>query len=196
MTEPAPTNSVVWVMVDVETDGPIPGDYSLTSIGAVSVAEPDRDYYSGILQPISERHDPNAVRVNGVSHNEAVIGGRDPRAVMQEFEFWLMTLAIPVGSRLLLVSDNNGFDFMFVAWYFHHFLGRCPFGHTSVNLGSMYKGVVGNVRKNFKHLRRTRHTHHPVDDARGNVEALREIIRVFGVRGVTGVSLPNEPSAT
>ena len=26
--------------------------------------------------------------------------------------------------------------------------------------------------KNFKHLRRTKHTHHPVDDAKGNAEAL------------------------
>jgi hypothetical protein len=29
-----------------------------------------------------------------------------------------------------------------------------------------------DVFVNFKHLRRTRHTHHPVDDARGNAEAL------------------------
>ena len=26
--------------------------------------------------------------------------------------------------------------------------------------------------KTFKHLRRTKHTHHPVDDAKGNAEAL------------------------
>jgi hypothetical protein len=28
------------------------------------------------------------------------------------------------------------------------------------------------VQLNFKHLRRTMHTHHPVDDARGNAEAM------------------------
>ena len=35
-----------------------------------------------------------------------------------------------------------------------------------------YKGFVKDTFKNFKHLRKTKHTHHPVDDARGNAEAL------------------------
>ena len=33
-------------------------------------------------------------------------------------------------------------------------------------------GLVKDTFKTFKHLRKTRHTHHPVDDARGNAEAL------------------------
>ena len=57
-------------------------------------------------------------------------------------------------------------------WYFHHFTGANPFGFSSTNLGSLYKGLVRDTAKNFKHLRKTRHTHHPVDDARGNAEAL------------------------
>jgi hypothetical protein len=28
---------------------------------------------------------------------------------------------------------------------------------------------------NFKHLRKTAHTHHPVDDSRGNADALLEL---------------------
>jgi hypothetical protein len=28
---------------------------------------------------------------------------------------------------------------------------------------------------NFKHLRKTAHTHHPVDDARGNAEAMLQM---------------------
>ena len=28
------------------------------------------------------------------------------------------------------------------------------------------------MTKNFMHLRKTRHTHHPVDDAKGNAEAM------------------------
>jgi len=32
--------------------------------------------------------------------------------------------------------------------------------------------LVQDTTKNFKHLRKTEHTHHPVDDARGNAEAL------------------------
>ena len=72
---------------------------------------------------------------------------------------------------MLFISDNNGFDWQFVNYYFHHFLGRNPFGHSSTNLGSLYKGMQRDTKVNFKHLRRTRHTHHPVDDAKGNAEA-------------------------
>lgn len=55
---------------------------------------------------------------------------------------------------------------------YHWFLGKNPFGFSSTNLGSLYKERVGDVTKNFKHLRRTAHTHHPVDDAKGNAEAM------------------------
>ena len=51
--------------------------------------------------------------------------------------------------------------------------GAC--GFSSQNLGSLYKGFVRDVGKSFKHLRRTQHTHDPVDDARGNAEALLAI---------------------
>jgi len=61
---------------------------------------------------------------------------------------------------------------MFICWYFQHFLGRNPFGFSSTNLGSLYKGLVGSDYKNFKHLRKTRHSHHPTDDAKGNAEAM------------------------
>lgn len=32
--------------------------------------------------------------------------------------------------------------------------------------------MMKNTFVNFKHLRKTRHSHHPVDDAKGNAEAL------------------------
>jgi hypothetical protein len=40
---------------------------------------------------------------------------------------------------------------------------------------------VKDVRKSFKHLRKTPHTHHPVDDAKGNAEALLAMIQEFGL---------------
>ena len=58
-------------------------------------------------------------------------------------------------------------------------MGMNPFGHSSVNLGSLYKGLVCDVRKSFKHLRKTLHTHNPLDDAKGNAEALLSIVEHF-----------------
>jgi hypothetical protein len=71
---------------------------------------------------------------------------------------------------------------MVVNWYFHAFLGENPFGHSSTNLGSLYKGLVKDFKKNFKHLRRSRHTHNPVDDARGNAEALLHMRDELGLK--------------
>jgi hypothetical protein len=51
-----------------------------------------------------------------------------------------------------------------------------------MNLGSLYKGLVRDTSKNFKHLRKTKHTHNPVDDAMGNAEALLELAREFGLK--------------
>lgn len=160
-----------YVMVDVEADGPIPGDYSMICFGAV-IVEPtlERTFY-GRLRPISDKFIPEALSVSGFSRQET-LEFDDPKAVMESFAVWLREQC---RGRTMFVSDNNGFDFQFINWYFHHFIGSNPFGHSSTNLGSLYKGMQKDMFVNFKHLRRTKHTHHPVDDARGNAEALLDM---------------------
>ncbi len=157
-----------YIMVDIESDGHIPGDYSMISFGAVIVDEAlDRTFY-GKLKPISEQWIPEALAVSGHSREET-LQFDDPKEVMQRFAKWIKTNS---KGRPVFISDNNGFDWMFICWYFHHFMNENPFGHSSQNLGSLYKGLVNDTFKNFKHLRVTKHTHHPVDDAKGNAEAL------------------------
>jgi hypothetical protein len=160
-----------YIMVDVESDGPIPGDYSMVCFGAV-VVEPslNRTFY-GKLKPISEKFIPEALAVSGFTREEALTFD-DPLAVMENFRNWLKE---NFPGRMLFVSDNNGFDWQFINWYFHHFLGANPFGFSSTNLGSLYKGMQKDTFVNFKHLRKTKHTHNPVDDARGNAEALLQM---------------------
>ena len=155
--------------VDIEADGPIPGtdDFSMVSFGAVRVTpELDQTFY-GKIRPISEKFIPSALAISGHSREEHLTFD-DPVEVMTNFEVWI---AETTSGRPILISDNNGFDYMFIAWYFHHFLGRCPFGHTSRNISDIYKGMSGDMMKRIQHLRDTRHTHHPVDDAKGNAEA-------------------------
>lgn len=159
---------MAYIMVDVEADGPIPSDYSMISLGAV-IVEPglERSFYA-CLKPVSPNWKAEALRVSGFTREET-LAFDEPGVVMQRFAAWIRQHA---SDRPMFISDNNGFDWQFVNWYFHHFTGSNPFGFSSTNLGSLYKGLVRDTRKNFKHLRKTRHTHHPVDDARGNAEAL------------------------
>jgi hypothetical protein len=170
---------MAYIMVDIESDGPIPGDYSMVSLGAVKVeARLDKTFY-GRLRPISERFLPEALAVSGHLRDETLTFDA-PETVMADFAAWLNSVS--PGVRPIFISDNNGFDWMFVCWYFHHFLGSNPFGHSSQNLGSLYKGAIGDTRKNFKHLRRQVHTHHPVDDAIGNAQALLSMVEQFGLK--------------
>ena len=158
-------------MVDIESDGPIPGDYSMICFGAVVVEPSLEKTFYGQLRPISERWIPEALEVSGFSRAQT-LEFPESELVMRDFAAWLDQHS---EGRMTFVSDNNGFDWQFINWYFHHFTGGNPFGFSSMNLGSLYKGVVRDTFQTFKHLRKTKHTHHPVDDAKGNAEALLAI---------------------
>jgi hypothetical protein len=165
-------------MVDVESDGPIPGDYSMISFGAVIVDQDlDKTFY-GQLKPISEKWIPEALAVSGFNRDETQEFD-DPKIVMEKFSKWLNENC---KTRPLFFSDNNGFDWQFINWYFIHFCEKNPFGFSSTNLGSLYKGLVKDTFKNFKHLRKTKHTHNPVDDAMGNAEALLYMKNEMGLK--------------
>lgn len=166
------------IVVDIESDGPIPGDYSMISFGAVVVDEAlDKTFY-GQLKPISEKWIPEAISVAGFTR-EQTLAFDEPKAVMKSFGEWLHAHC---SSKPLFFSDNNGFDWQFINWYFHHFTGDNPFGYSSTNIGSLYKGMVSDMFKNFKHLRKTQHTHNPVDDAIGNAEALLYMKNTMGLK--------------
>lgn len=167
-----------FIMVDVEADGPIPGDYSMVCFGAIVVDPPLNKTFYGRLKPISEKWNPDALKIAGFSRQET-LAFDDPTTVMDTFDAWIRDVS---RGRPLFISDNNGFDWQFINWYFHHFLGSNPFGFSSANLGSLYKGVVRDTYSNFRHLRKTEHTHHPVDDARGNAEALLQIRDRYGLK--------------
>lgn len=169
---------MAYIMVDIESDGPIPGDYSMISFGAVLVNDQLDQTFYGQLKPISDRFIPEALAVSGHSRVEVMSFG-DPAKVMTDFKAWIGQVCT---DRPIFISDNNGFDWMFICWYFHHFIGVNPFGFSSQNLGSLFKGLEKDTFKTFKHLRKTQHTHHPVDDAKGNAEALLTMKREYGLK--------------
>jgi DNA polymerase III epsilon subunit-like protein len=157
-------------IVDVEADGPIPAEYSMVSFGAVLFeGSLDRSFY-GQTRPICERFLPEALAISGFSR-EQHLGFDDPATVMQAFAAWLDEHS---KGRAVFVSDNLAFDWQFINYYFHRFVGRNPFGFSGRRIGDLYAGLVKDAHKasEWKKFRITAHTHHPVDDARGNAEAL------------------------
>lgn len=168
---------MTYVMVDVEADGPCPGIYSMIALGAVVVDKELKTTFKALIRPMTSRWVPEALAVSGYTRAQ-VMEFPDAESEIVRFDDWLSTIQNP-----MFVSDNNGFDWQFVNYYFHEFMGRNRFGFSSTNLGSLYKGVVCDMRKNFKHLRKTRHTHDPLDDAMGNAEAMLTVLGMLTNKG-------------
>ena len=132
----------VFVSVDIEASGPVPGKYSLLSIGACAVDEPER-VFSRLLKPISREADPAALEVSNLSLDVLEKDGTPPSEAMLAFEVWLKELAPSDNEKVVFVGLNSPFDWSFVNYYFHVFLGRNPFGFTALDLKAYYMGVTG-----------------------------------------------------
>lgn len=162
------------VVVDVESDGPVPGLYSMTSFAIVPLYKEESSFTSTI-RPITDQFVQEALDVCGHSR-EQTMGFRDPELVMQELKAWC-----DANGPFILWSDNPTFDGMWLAYYCHKYLGYNPFGHSGRRIGDLYAGFVGDIRKtsDWKKYRTVKHTHDPLDDARGNAGALRKIISMI-----------------
>lgn len=161
-------------VVDVEADGPIPGKYSMVSLGAVLV-EPalSRTFY-GQTRPITDLFLPEALAISGTTR-EAHLRYDEPGVVMERFEAWVQQTS---KGKPVLFSDNLAFDWQYVNWYFHTYLGRNPFGWSGRRIGDLYCGMVKDAHAVWKHLRTTSHDHHPVNDAKGNGEVILKLVEM------------------
>ena len=164
-----------WVSIDIETDGLIPSKYSMISLGAVIVEKGLKRTFYATLKPISKEFNIDALSISGFSREET-LKFEEPKTVMLRFKKWLDDNC---QGKPYFISDNNGFDWQFVNWYFHYFLGENPFGYNSTNLRSLYQGLNKDMKAHFKHLRKTKHTHNALDDAMGNAEVILEISNKF-----------------
>jgi hypothetical protein len=61
-----------FVMVDIEADGPIPGDFSMIAFGAIVVEKSLDRTFSAKLRPISERWVPEALAVSGFTREQTL----------------------------------------------------------------------------------------------------------------------------
>jgi len=131
----------IFISVDVETSGPIPGEFSLLSIGACDAYAPDNGFACEV-KPISDRFDPKALEVTGLSMAELAQRGLEPGVAMRAFAKWLSALAGP-DDALVFVGFNAPFDWSFVNYYFHRFAAENPFGFTALDVKALYMGATG-----------------------------------------------------
>ena len=130
-----------YISVDVETSGPYPGEYSLLSIGACTLAVPRETFYVE-LKPVNRNQTPEALSVHHLSMDRLAVHGLEPAQAVARFKDWLAPLA-PRGQQPIFVAFNAPFDWMFVNYYFHRYLGDNPFGHAALDIKAYYMGFSG-----------------------------------------------------
>jgi DNA polymerase III epsilon subunit-like protein len=164
------------ISVDIEASGPTPSTGSLIAVGACLVFAPDRAFYRE-LHPLSDRPwDVETERIHRLSRAWLAEHGEPPARVMEEFAGWVEEAVS--GRAAVFVGFNAPFDWMFVADYFHRFLGRNPFGVAALDLKSYYMGRerVTSWEQTRRYAIDLRYptgrpvTHHALDDARSQAE--------------------------
>jgi hypothetical protein len=163
----------LYVAVDVEADGPIPGPYSMLSIGMAVAGREDLSFYTE-LKPISDQFVPEALKVCGLDRDALLKKAPAAEDAMQAANDWVESLR-PHGRPVFLAAPAV-WDGMFVHWYFMRFIGHNPFGTTGsgVDLRSYWMGVTGHewtethkskIKKELG-VQGFPHTHNALDDAR------------------------------
>ena len=172
----------LYISVDVEASGPIPGEYSLMSIGACLVANPKQNFYCE-LKPINNNFIPKALEVNGLSMEKLKVSGEAPAAAMARFENWIIKMTAG-GYRPVFTAFNATFDWMFTHWYFMKFLGRDPFGISGLDIKAYFMGkhqslwgatAKSKIRPFYPS--KTAHSHNALDDATEQAEIFSRMLK-------------------
>jgi len=190
----------VYFSADVETDGPIPGPYSILSFALVSAGRfdgkhfqrpPDyRDAFYRELRPISETFDREALRVNGLDRDRLCRQGQAPEHAMTEAFEWIRRNAGK--GRPVPVAYPLSFDWAWLYWYFTRFCpDGSPFGHsrcfdikTAIAVKAHIPTSEAGRKQLFPFLRsRREHTHHALDDAAEQAEIFANVFEWEGVIG-------------
>ena len=185
---------------DVETDGPIPGPFSILSFALVYAGSFDGERferpnnYASVfykeLRPISDLFDPQALQVNGLDRARLCAEGESPETVMTEATQWVRKVAGP--TQPVLVAYPLSFDWTWLYWYFIRFSGlgspfdysRCFDIKTAVAVKSRIP-IAEAGRSRLRPILRSAHghTHHAVDDA---IEQAEIFAKVFEWEGRIG----------
>jgi ribonuclease T len=131
----------VFISVDIETAGPIPGEFSMLSLGACNVDD-DAQVFSCEIKPINQNADPKALEVSGLSLVQLQESGLTPVEAMRRFQAWAKAQA-PNDETLVFVGLNAAFDWSFVNYYFHKYAGANPFGFSALDIKAYYMGATG-----------------------------------------------------
>lgn len=184
---------------DVETDGPIPGPFSILSFALVFAGSFDGRHFQRPnnyertlykeLRPISENFEPEALHVNGLDRRRLCFEGESPEKAMTEACRWVQEVAGP--AQPVLVAYPLSFDWTWLYWYFIRFsVDGSPFDYSrcfDIKTAIAVKAAIpiseaGRSRIDPSLRSRHPHTHHAIDDAIAQAEIFANVFEWEGVR--------------
>ena len=172
-----------WFIVDVESDGPCPGLYSMVSIGAVRLDRELKTSFYGKFAPLPDADfQPEALAISGTTREEHLLYP-NPYDDTKRLHEWVLANT-EKATKPIFVSDNPAFDFAWVNYYAHLFLGHNSFGYSARRIGDLYSGLMKDASRSneWRKFCKTKPTHHPVDDAMGVAEALLHMVDHMGLK--------------
>jgi 3'-5' exoribonuclease-like protein len=139
----------VYISVDVETDGPIPGPHSMLSLGTAAFTEDgaiistfNRNLYE--LEGASANPDTAAWwEKNPDAYSATRTNMVPPEQAMREFVAWVDSIEAGYKLKPVFVAYPAGFDFTFVYWYMMRFVGRSPFSFSALDMKSYAMAKLG-----------------------------------------------------
>jgi DNA polymerase III epsilon subunit-like protein len=123
-----------YIVVDIESDNQSPATGSMVCFGAVLVSDTTKTFY-GETKPVMKDWNPEALAISGFSREQHE-GFDDPKDVMQKFADWVEKVS---DGKPTFISDNPAFDWQWINYYFHKYLGRNPFGFAPYYTLNKYK---------------------------------------------------------
>lgn len=189
----------MYFSVDVETDGPVPGPFSMVSVGACVAGtfdggayqerDPRQDTFYSEMSPISDQYQPEALAISGISREQQLACPTTPRQAMTGLATWVRQASR--GHRAVFAAYPAVFDFAFVHYYLVMYggdepdLAHDPFGFSSaLDMKTLYSAKarvpIGRSTKRHmpQHLLGTApHTHNALDDAVEQAQMLGNLMR-------------------
>jgi hypothetical protein len=143
---------------DVETDGPIPGPFSILSFAILYAGRFDgrrferpKKYDKAIykeLKPISDQFQEEALHVNRLDRRRLSLEGESPEKAMTEACRWILKIAEK--GNPVLVAYPLSFDWTWLYWYFVRFSAEgSPFEHSrcfDIKTALAVKARISNFR--------------------------------------------------
>jgi hypothetical protein len=188
-----------YISVDIEADGPIPGPYSMISIGMTVAGrmvgrrfektDPESATFYAELRPISDDFVAESLAVSGLDRDTLLQEGRDPAEAMAAATAWIREVC---GADLpVLAAFPLAYDWMWMYWYFLRFTGESPFGHSRcIDIKTLYTAKAGvpvawsTKRQMPREVRSDRrHTHNALDDAVEQAELFQNLMLWPGSAG-------------